>query len=260
VDERIDAGAALPVERARVEVALSSARLEHTRVAHELAASRRALAASWGDREPSFSAVRGDLTEIAPPAPLADLEAQLSDNPDLARWSSELDLRRANLALERARGVPNPTLSLGGRHFADNGDLALVLKVSLPLPVFDRNQGSVLAARREIAKAKAERTSIELTTRTALALRYEDLTSAYEQASLLRTQTLPMAQSTFESVRDGYRQGRIRHHEVLDANRTLFELRARYIETLAAYHQARTDIERLTGRSLASPAGAEDVR
>jgi cobalt-zinc-cadmium efflux system outer membrane protein len=260
VKERVQEGAASPVERARLEVALSSARLERTRVEHELAASRHALASSWGEAKPSFTSVEGNLDELLPPPPLAELESSMAGTPELARWSSELDRRKATLALERARGVPNPTLRVGGRRFEDNGDTALVFEVSLPLPIFDRNQGTVLAARRDIAKAKAEKVSAELTSRTELARRYEDLLSAYQQAKLLHEEVLPDAQAAYESARSGYRQGRLLQLDVLDAHRTWFELRAREVDVLASYHLARADVDEMSGRLLAGSPAAEDVR
>jgi cobalt-zinc-cadmium efflux system outer membrane protein len=37
---------------------------------------------------------------------------------------------------------------------------------------------------------------------------------------------------------------------VLDAQRTFFEARARYIKALTGYHKARTDVERLIGGDI----------
>ena len=44
--------------------------------------------------------------------------------------------------------------------------------------------------------------------------------------------------------------GKIGYLVVLDAQRTLFELKQQYIETLADYHTSRTALERLVGQSI----------
>lgn len=248
---RFRAGAAPEVDQTRAEVVLLTAQLARDRLARELAASRTALAAMWGSAEPRFSAVRGDLTaDVLAPPPLGELAARIGSNPDVARWESERAEREDRLALERARRIPDPTLGLGGRHFRDNGDNALVLQVSVPLPFFDWNQGNVLAATRDLHKAQAEQAAAELAVQTALSKRYEDLRAAFGEATTLRERTLPTAQRAFEGTRDGYRRGLFRYLDVLDAQRTLFELRTRELEALSTYHDARADIERLTAQPL----------
>lgn len=244
------AGGASMVDQTRAEVESSNVRLRRQRAEGELAASRASLAASWGSMTPEFTAVRGDLERILPPPALARLEPGVYDNPDVARWVTELERRSAALELARARRLPDPTISLGGRHFNDSGDSALVFSFSLPLPVFDRNQGSVLAAARDLSKTRAERASAELSVRTVLRRRHADLVASYEQAVTLRRETLPAAEKTFTGARRGHSQGFLRALDVIDAQRTLFELQAQYLSVLASYHLARADIERLTATSF----------
>ena len=44
-----------------------------------------------------------------------------------------------------------------------------------------------------------------------------------------------------------YQEGKVDYLNVLDAQRTLFDVKSEYIESLAAYHTAKTDIERFIG-------------
>jgi cobalt-zinc-cadmium efflux system outer membrane protein len=252
---QVRAGAIPAVERTRAQVVLSRSQVERALAERQLAARRTALAAMWGSETADFSEVRGDLSDVAPPPPLSQLEGRIEANPDIARWTTELERRRGALSLERARRIPDPTVSLGGRHFSDNGSLALVVELSMPLPVFDRNQGRVLAARRDIAKAQAEKAAAVTSTRSLLAQRYEELAAAFEQAEILRSSTLPGAKAAFDGSRDAYKKGLFRYLDVLVAQRTLFDLHVQYLEVLSAYHQARADIERLTAVPLATVEG-----
>ena len=54
----------------------------------------------------------------------------------------------------------------------------------------------------------------------------------------------------FEEVNQAYRRGALRYLDVLDARRTLFELRGQYVEALANYHTATADVERLIAKPL----------
>lgn len=249
-DSQLRAGAAPAVERTRAEVALSSAQVDRARAERELVASRAALAATWGSDTPAFSEVRGDLNQVFAPPPLSDLEGRIQSGPDVARWATELERRHGSLAVEEAQRIPDPTVSLGGRHFSDNDDNALVFELSVPLPLFDRNQGNILAAKRDIAKGQTQKAAVLVAARAMLAQRYQDLASAFERAQILQNRTLPAAEEAFRGSRDAYKKGRFRYLDVLDAQRTLFELRTQYLEALSAYHQARADIERLIGAPL----------
>lgn len=251
LEEQVRAGAASDVAKVRAEVVLLSVQLERLQAERTLEARRFTLAASWAGRTPGFTTIRGDLRRgIVDPPALTQLVARIDSNPDLARWVTELAEREAQLSLAEAMRLPDPTLRLAGRHFSDGNDAALVVGFSLPLPVFDRNQGNAMAAAREIQTARANRASAELAVRAALARRYQDLVAAHAQARALGEQTLPAALRAFQGTSEGYRRGTFRYLDVLDAQRTLYDLRGRELTALSTYHQARADIERLLGEPL----------
>jgi cobalt-zinc-cadmium efflux system outer membrane protein len=219
-------------------------------VERELSAARNGLAATWGSTGARFARVTGDLAAIYPPPAPEVLLVQVSRNPDLARWNTELEQRAAVLSLEEARRVPNVTVGAGGRHFSDNDDNALVFELSVPLPVFDRNQGAILDASYRLEKAKAERAAAEIGVRAAVSRIVENLRAAFERATALRERILPEAKAAHDGAVDAYKKGLFRYLEVLDAERTVFELRREYIEALASFHSEAADAERVTGTPL----------
>jgi cobalt-zinc-cadmium efflux system outer membrane protein len=255
VASTVRAGAVSAVEEERARVNLDRVQLELARNAKALEAARALLAATWGEPRAQFERARGELAATPPVPALAQLEARVAENPELARWNSEIAQREAALALERSRRVPDPTLSLGARHFADGNDAGLVASVSVPLPLFNRNRGSVLDARYGVARARVEQRLAEVSARTALASTYQNLLTASGEALALRDRIIPRAERVFRETQRGYATGLFRYVEVLDAQRTLFAARSERIDVLVAYHFAATDLERLTASPLASLAG-----
>lgn len=124
------------------------------------------------------------------------------------------------------------------------------MQLTLPIPVFDRDQGTILEARYRLARAGEERRSAEVRVLTELGATYAEPSSAFTEATTLQTDVLPGAQSAFEAFSEGYRQGKFGFLDVLDAQRTLFEARGRYLEALTDYHRAVADMERLIGEPL----------
>jgi cobalt-zinc-cadmium efflux system outer membrane protein len=199
---------------------------------------------------PVFARAEGALDAVPAIPPAEQLIERLVQNPEIARWATEMAQRQAAMESARARRIPDPTVGGGFRHVRDTGDSGLVMSVSMPIPVFDRNQGGILEARYQLAKAEEERRTAEVQGRAALAEAYAALSSAFVEATTLKNEVLPGAQRAFDAASEGYRQGKFGFLDVLDAQRTLFEARGRYLEALAAYHQAAAEVERLIGEPL----------
>lgn len=252
VSERVEAGKVSPLELTKAGVSLSNTKIGHERAKSDLAAARKKLAAMWGEASPAFDRAEGDLTLLSPVPSAEDLKKLLSNNPDITRWVKETEQRTAALEVEKAKSIPDLTVSGGVRHFSDTDDNAFVLGLSIPIPLFDRNPGGVLEARYKIAKARQESRAAEAKAGSSLAESYKALAFSYEQSMALRNQVIPGAEHAFEAAGEGYREGKFEFLELLDAQRTLFEAREKYLASLISYHKAKAEVERLIGESIES--------
>ena len=257
VEATVTTGAGSPIEVDRARVQLERVEIQTLRTNHELDAARALLAATWGSSTASFTQAVGDLTPISPPPQLETLEALSSESPEIARWNAEVAQREAALAVERARKIPDVTIGAGPRYYTEAGDVALVMSVSVPLPLFDRNQGNILDTRHRLARATTERRAAEVTVRSQLTAAYHSLAAAFGEVEALRDRVIPDAEKVYRSARQAYGTGLFRYVEVLDAQRTLFETRSQLVDAMAAYHNAATDVERLTGTPLPTPLNSQ---
>jgi cobalt-zinc-cadmium efflux system outer membrane protein len=255
VRDQVDAGVGSPAEHTRAEASLAQAEAEAARRGREHRAARIALAATWGGATPGFSRLDGTLEPAAAPRPLDELRQALRENPDLARWVTAVERAEAGVALEEARRIPDVTVRVGSRRFVSAETNAFVAEVSVPLPVFDRNQGGVREAYERLGKTRAEQHAAAVSADAALGTAYEELLAAFEHATELRRRVLPRTETALEATRRGHREGVLRYLDVLDAQRTVFDVRGEYLESLARYHAAAADLERLTGLSVTDPAG-----
>jgi cobalt-zinc-cadmium efflux system outer membrane protein len=256
VAQRVKAGKDSPVDELRADVAFSETRIEQQNAEKALTAARHTLAATWGSRAPAFEKVEGDFYRTAAPPPLAEMTAATANNPDLARWATEEDKRRAALRLERARGVPDIAVGAGVRRFEQTEDAALVFGLIVPVPLFNRNQGGILAATAELEKARRQYEAAQVRILAALSEAVSALGAAYDEVTILHHDVLPKAQRAFEAAQRGYQQGEFDYLYLLDAQRTLFQTQAQYVNSTEAYHKAQADVERLIGR----PADTTDTK
>ena len=176
----------------------------------------------------------------------------ISQNPDIARWDTEIAKGRAAIKLKDANAIPDVTIGAGPRYFNETNNNAFVMGISVPIPLFNRNQGERLEARYNLSKAEEQRKATQIKVLMDLAQAYQELSSAYLSAAALKETALPGAQSAFNAAQEGYREGKFSYLQVIDAQRTLFEIKRQYVTALADYHKAKATIERLIGDHIKS--------
>jgi cobalt-zinc-cadmium efflux system outer membrane protein len=235
------------VERTQAEIALAEARIDNQRSHRALAIARQRLAATWGDTEPRFAGAVAEGGAVRPPPALTTLLARLSASPDVARAADEIARREAAVAVARSAAVPDLELGLGYRRMAGPDENAMVAELRVPLPIFDRNQAGVLEARERVAGALADHRGVEARIAAEIRASHEALTMAHDEIGALDATVLPAAATAFDTIRDGYREGRFSYPDLLAAERTLNAARLRRIDAVAAYHVALAEIARLTG-------------
>ena len=246
---RVAAGRISPVEETRARVAEANSKIELSQSGSELEAARRQLAAAWGGGAPSFGAVEAPSAAVPARPAGAELGAMLAQAPQLVLARIEVERQQARADLERRRQLPDLTLSLGSKRDEQFGQRQTVVGVSLPLPLFDRNQGNIASALRRTDHARDELAAIENRLALEVSQAWLRLDASEAQLEIIRSEILPAAQSAYDASAKGFELGKFGFLDVLDAQRTLFQARAQYVRSLAELHRAGADIERLLGRS-----------
>ncbi|MBL7219214.1 MAG: TolC family protein [Phycisphaerae bacterium] len=254
VTRQMAAGKATLAEKTKASVEVAAGKIRAARIRRALTSARSELAAAWGSTSPRFTRLLGDLGDITDIPPGEKLTAHLKQNPELASWTAELQKRQAALELAGAGAIPDVTAGIGYKHTreTEENDHALVAGVSIPLPLFDRNQGEIRKARYSLLRAKAQRRAAEVKLHTEFEKAYQTLASAHSEAVALRDEVLPAARSSHEAAGKSFEQGKAEYLDVLDAQRTLVEVREQYIEALEAYHSAVTSVEGIIAQPLKS--------
>ncbi|HHJ52308.1 MAG TPA: TolC family protein [Caldithrix abyssi] len=250
IAKRVQAGRLSPAELSRAEVEVANARINLQRREKELAAARRQLAATWGATRVTFDAVSGSLENVSPVPEEAKLQALIRRNPILTRWQVVARQRETEYRLAKAGRIPDPVIRAGWRKFNDSGDQAFVAGLSIPLPLLNRNQGTVQQTAVRMQQTTVQKRSQELLLQTQLHRYYQDLLAAYESLRALKEEIIPRAENAFHTINEGYQQGKFGFLDVLDARRTLFASREAYLQNVTDYQLARAQIERLIGQPL----------
>jgi cobalt-zinc-cadmium efflux system outer membrane protein len=192
----------------------------------------------------------GDLDYKPLAASLPDLEAKaLAERPDLKAAKKGITAANSQISLAKADGKVDITASGSFSHVSGASSTSVFF--SMPLPIFDRNQG-------EIARTRFALTQAELTARAAEDTVLTDVTNAYESATsnqdvvkLYVSGYLKQAQDSRDISQYAYKGGAATLLDFLDAERSYRSTQLAYRQALAAYMLSLEQLRQATGlRSL----------
>jgi len=250
VSQRVTAGRSHVAEQRRLAIAVARAEVELEHAEHKLSTSRLKLATNWGETQPGFTRARARLFDLPPVAAFRQLEALLTNNPDLVRFATEERLAQARLRLAQTRRTPSLQLSGGVRYFSDPNDAALVLSASLPFGSRSRARPEIeemqYLSQREPLRHEQQRLALY----SNLYELYQELLHARTAFDALNRHIIPEAEQASDDYEQGYRRGRFSLLELNEAQRTLLDARLEAVMTAANYHRLKIELERLTGIAL----------
>ena len=252
VSKRVAAGKVSPVEESKARVAEAGVRVELAQAASEQRNALSRLFALLGRIDAPFTVLEGKAENLPSAPSLADLQPLISSAPGVVLARIEVDRRKALTALEQSKRVPDVTVSVGMQRSNETQRNVLLFGVSVPLPVFDRNQGNLLEALKLEDKARDELQAATVRLHSEVAQARERLSTIIAEVQSLKQDVLPGAKSAYDAATIGFENGKFNFLEVLDAQRTYFTAKSQYLKALGEAHRAAADIDRLLGASMVS--------
>ncbi|MCE2859448.1 MAG: TolC family protein, partial [Oxalobacteraceae bacterium] len=252
--KRVIAGKVSPVEETKARVAEAGTRVALTQAQSELRNARRRLSSLWGNASPRFSEAQGNV-DLLPAVPAREsIELRLGTSPSVQRAQLELERRKSLVNVEQSKTVQDVTVSVGIQRREEAQHEQMRFGISIPIPLFNRNQGNLLEALRREDKARDELVATRIALASDVYQVIERLGARRQEVDLLRTEVVPGAKSAYEAATIGFENGKFSFLEVLDAQRTFFSAKSQYLNALAAVHRAVTDLEGILGQPDAAAA------
>jgi outer membrane protein, heavy metal efflux system len=237
----------LRVERARYEAELGAAALT-------LETARRTLSALLLPDSAVVLAPAG-LPGGEPPDPGTVPAAPLVEAaPALVAARAALDAARAGEQAVRQGRLPAPLASAGYKTQSD-GFTGVLLGVSLPLPLFDRQGGAVAEAAAGTARAESHATLVRRQVENDLRLALDAWQAARARARLFEGELLAEPEMLLRVARVAYAEGEMSLVELLDAVDAYRTARVAAVETRRDLWISFYNFERAAGGPPSEPEG-----
>ena len=167
----------------------------------------------------------------------------VSSSPEFAAAQARISQARAELERHGVQAIPNLTVQFGAG--TDNGTNSgmMNLQVGAPIPVFNKNQGNIAAARAEYCRTLMESQRIENAIRARLAIVSRDFESSMEAVTAYGTDILPSAQEALALAETAYKSGEMDFIQLLVARRTYFESNLQYVNSQSQLAAAKAKVD-----------------
>ena len=232
----------------RADVLLAETRLDDAKIAlltaqNQYPALWQHLTALVGSPQLPPGPLAGELDQAGPPLDWdSALNRLLAESPELQ--AAQAHVARDQIAVRREKVQPIPDIQLQGAagYSFETGNAVATAEVGIKLPIFNRNQGTILEARADLARSQAEVIRVELSLRQRLADAFNHYRTALETARLYRESTVPKTTEAYELQLDMYKKRRTPWREVVLLQRNLQEVQERYTRSLLELHRAEVEI------------------
>lgn len=214
----------LEVELNKAEVALMTATTAlETRLAQ--------LAAAVGDPSLLVDRLEGDFHAPLPEITIDEARDQVvASNARLQM--AEAQIRRSQFRLQREIAEPVPTVDIMGgyQYQAQPIHDQATMQLNVSVPLWNRNQGGIRAARAGVQQARAERDEVRIELSNEVAEAYRRFKSAEQLVERYQSAILPRSRESFDLAQRLYEQGEIDFLRLLQAQRVLIEANLDFID------------------------------
>jgi cobalt-zinc-cadmium efflux system outer membrane protein len=243
-------------QRLSAEIEFSQTELEVMNAEKSLEIARKNLTVLWGGAEVLLGECKGDLDrKFNVPEYNEIKKCLLKNNPEIRAIALQEEKGDFLLMSAKAERIPDVDLGFGVRRFEEDDTYSFVAGFSVPLPLFNRNQGSIQEALVNQRKVEVDGDAVRNRLLFELNEAYKTFETAEHQVDVFKKTILPKTESYFALTEESYNGGALEYLEVLEAQRTLVETKKRYIESLKTLQDSVAKLERLCSRHFHGTKG-----
>lgn len=256
-ETRFEARAAPEAQVTKALLEVYDLELAQQQLEREKIRSVAELAAVFGGVRVPCDRLSGTLSTNDLTTSLRTLSEHLTRHPAIRAAEKGVAAAEARLREARAARIPDLGLSVAYGKSRPNAEGFVEFGVSVPLPIFDRNQGRVAESQSLVAQAEHHARFVASQLEVALAAAHARYQVTRDQLAAVHDRIQPAAERGLAQAQEGYRVGRLPFLELLDAQRTLSAVRQRTLELRRDVVVAGAEIMSLAGTGPYGETGEE---
>ncbi len=238
------------------EVESEQAKIDYADAQRDYLQQFAMLAALCNQPSLLVSPLAGDLERVPDLGADAAITQLVAESPTAQRAQQDVAVAEAGLKQSKREAIPNITVQAGEWYSGERleginkpaGWMGFA-QAGIELPLWNRNQGGIAAAKANLERAQSEAISTQLSLKQGAASLSQGYLAARFQAERYRTQLIPRAQRAYELYGMKYQQMAAAYPQVLMSQRTLLNLQLAYLHSLETEWMNVVALQNYTSRS-----------
>lgn len=250
VSRRVKAGAAPDADRYQAIAHLEEKKLDLYDTSYEIDAALRSLSSQWGEFEPNFSEVQGDLDLPSERIDFDRLREYLTNHPNIELFLSDERIARSKAELAKSEAKTHWRFNAGIRRNEAANDFGLVAGFTIPLGSPDRNAPQIRALGAEQAAYRADAEATRIRMETELANYVRSYKRYQNSVTSLQEKVIPSLKRAADEAENAYKLGKYSFVQWSSVQQDLIKAQEALLNLQFQAHLNRVEIERLAGVAL----------
>jgi cobalt-zinc-cadmium efflux system outer membrane protein len=172
----------------------------------------------------------------------------LSRNPEILVHKIKEEQGNYQLKYAKSERIPDVEFSVGVRQFNEDDTYSFVGGLSVPLPLFNRNQGGIQEAMVNQKRIEVDKNTTVNTLILELDEHYRTFKIMEKEITILQERILPKAEELLKKLMRGYEKKEVAYIGLLEARRKHIDTQKRYMQTLRDFNVIIAHLERLCSK------------
>ena len=249
-EARFKAGDISDSDKKQIEISAEQFALQARAAEATATQTRITVEVLMGENQPRGNWVAGDsLPQLAGAIALDKAAKPDAERPDVLAAEADLRGGKAQLKLQKAERIPDPTFSIGLEHNPPGGGPGVgpdvnttIAGVSLPLPLWNLNRGNIKAAQANVDQFEVALNKIRAQSAADIATAESSYGEARERWLRYRDVTGPKSAKVRETIAFAYEKGGASLVDLLEAEHTDNDVRQAATQAMADTASAAADL------------------
>jgi outer membrane protein, heavy metal efflux system len=202
--------------------------------------------------------IRGTIQDVAPPPPSVEelLKIALADRPDVLSMRFGVGRAEADVRLAKANAFNDVFVLWQPYTFQDNSPYGLksqyswALGVTVPLPIYNRNQGGILRSKINVTQSQMQLADLERQTQIDVEEAIQEYEVTRQEVVELHDEVNPRAEQVLLEVKRLYIDGARSVLDYLDAQLEYNQTVKQYLDTAVRHRRSMLSLNTVVGRRI----------
>jgi outer membrane protein, heavy metal efflux system len=202
--------------------------------------------------------VKGTIADLAPPPPPVEelRKLALAERPDIVSLRLGVHRAEADVRLAKANAYSDVYVLWQPYTFPDNAPYGLksqyswALGVTVPLPIYNRNQGGISRAKVNVTQSELQLGDLERQAQIDIEEAVLEYEVSKREVDELKANVVPPARETLEKAAQLWKAGSISGLDYLDATQDYTQVVKQYLDTAVRHRRSMLSLNTVVGRKI----------